>query len=116
MQLSMREEQMTEKCGVNLGGQGETTASWTVPLDGKDVTISFSRDNCFVVVDGEQMECTAYISDQGFDLDLIFDFDDHRVHVYSDVEGSEMTNYLFIDDQLRARKSMKNCLSDHRKN
>lgn len=42
----------------------------------------------------------AYISDEGYDVDLFFDFDSHKGHIFSDVDNDrdEMINYVLIDD------------------
>ncbi|KAK7489307.1 hypothetical protein BaRGS_00019415 [Batillaria attramentaria] len=75
---------------------------------------SEARDSMHVYVDDVDTECTAYITDEGFDLDLLFGIEDHRFHIYSDVEGNEMTNYLFIDDACVTQQKVKNCVSKHR--
>ena len=56
----------------------------------------------------------AYVTDEGYDLDLLFEVDGYRGHIYSDVEGSQMTNYLFVDDQLLAQNTIKDCISKHK--
>ncbi|KAK7489364.1 hypothetical protein BaRGS_00019472 [Batillaria attramentaria] len=99
---------------LDKSGKPEITASWNVKLDGKPCKISFSRDSMHVYVDDVDTECTAYITDEGFDLDLLFGIEDHRFHIYSDVEGNEMTNYLFIDDACVTQQKVKNCVSKHR--
>ena len=44
----------------------------------------------------------------------MFDLGEHKGHIYSDVEGSEMTNYLFFDDQLVGCHKETNLKSHHR--
>ncbi|XP_012942997.1 uncharacterized protein LOC106012994, partial [Aplysia californica] len=98
-------------------GDGEVpsiTASWKVTSSGKKASISFSRDNMNVYLDGSPIECTAYITDNGYDLDLLFNLGQNKGHIYSDVEGSEMTNYLFFDDQLVGQDKQTNLKSSHR--
>ncbi|GFN98176.1 hypothetical protein PoB_002468200, partial [Plakobranchus ocellatus] len=56
----------------------------------------------------------AYITDNGYDLDLLFNLGENKGHIYSDVEGSEMTNYLFFDEHLVGQDKQKNLKSAHR--
>ncbi|XP_059160392.1 uncharacterized protein LOC131943980 [Physella acuta] len=96
------------------GKEPAVTALWKVTTGGRKVTISFSRDNMNVYVDNNPIECTAYITDSGYDLDLLFNLGENKGHIYSDVEGTEMTNYLFFDDQLVAQEKQTNLKSGHR--
>jgi len=95
------------------GDEPAMTCSWRVTSAGKKSSISFSRDNMNVYVDGEPIECTAYITDNGYDLDLLFNLGENKGHIYSDVEGSEMTNYLFFDDLLVGQEKQTNLRSGH---
>ncbi|XP_064614991.1 uncharacterized protein LOC135479158 isoform X2 [Liolophura sinensis] len=79
------------------------TKAWEVSIDGSNCRVSFSRDNLHVWINGEPVEVTAYISDQGMDVDLYFDVTTHKGHIFSDVEGSEMTNTLYMDDDIVAQ-------------
>ncbi|CAL1545298.1 unnamed protein product [Lymnaea stagnalis] len=121
MLLSGRKKAIAEKKKVVRkvgtlaeGKAAKMTASWKVTTGGKKAAISFSRDNMNVYVDGSPIECTAYVTDNGYDLDLLFGLGENRGHIYSDVEGSEMTNYLFFDDQLIAQDKQTNLKSNHR--
>ncbi|KAK6195371.1 hypothetical protein SNE40_000818 [Patella caerulea] len=103
-----KKKKIFRKVGVlDKSGEPKLTHSWTVCVDGKQTTIAFSRDNMYVLVDGEQVQCTAYITDKGFDLDLKFNIQSNNVHIYSDVEGHKMTNYLFLNDELVETESRK---------
>lgn len=73
-----------------------------------------ARDSMNVYVDDEPVECTAFITDKGYDLDLLFNFGDKKGHIYSDVEGSEMTNYLLFDGECIAQEKQKNLKSNHK--
>ena len=37
-------------------------------------------------------------------MDLFFDLDGVEGHIYSDVEGHEMMNYLLIDGEIKAQE------------
>ncbi|KAI8770594.1 fas apoptotic inhibitory molecule 1, partial [Biomphalaria glabrata] len=118
--LSGRKKAITEKkkvvrkVGKLADGQDPVvTASWKVTSGGKKTAISFSRDNMNVYVDGNPVECTAYVTDKGYDLDLLFNLGENKGHIYSDVEGTDMTNYLFFDDQLIAQEKQSNLKSNH---
>ncbi|RUS80945.1 hypothetical protein EGW08_011296 [Elysia chlorotica] len=110
-----KKRKVVKKVGVGCEGKEPTmTASWRLTTSGKKACISFSRDNMNVYVDGEPIECVAYITDNGYDLDLIFNLGTKKGHIYSDVEGTEMTNYLFFDEQLVAQDKQTNLKSGHR--
>lgn len=112
--IANKKQKVIRKVGkADKSGNVEVTAAWNLKLGGRPCNVSFSRDTMHVYVDGVHAECTAYITDSGFDLDLLFDFEGHRGHIYSDVEGSQMTNYLFIDDECIAQQKAKDCVSKH---
>ena len=55
----------------------------------------------------------GYITDQGYDVDLFFDLEGTQGHIYSDVEGHEMMNYLLIDGEIKAQDyQVENCHTD----
>ncbi|KAL4220258.1 hypothetical protein ACF0H5_020665 [Mactra antiquata] len=86
-----------------LGGHGkiEITKAWTIELPSQTFRISFSRDNLHVWVNGKAVETTSYITDQGYDVDLFFAIADMEGHIYSDVEGNEMMNYLLLNGEIK---------------
>ncbi|XP_076453669.1 uncharacterized protein LOC143288892 [Babylonia areolata] len=115
--MNKRDKKIIRKVGCNYDGGmtlGEETASWKLQIDGRDMRISFSRDTMNVIIDDENVEVAAYLHDDDYDVDLIFELDGHKGHIYSDVEGPDMTNYLFVDDKLVGKKSITNCVSKHR--
>ena len=55
----------------------------------------------------------GYISDKGYDVDLFFDLEGAQGHIYSDVEGHEMMNYLLINGEIKAQDyQVENCHAD----
>lgn len=54
----------------------------------------------------------AYISDEGYDVDMFFEIEGHKGQIFSDVENErdEMINYLLINDQCVA-KCIQQCES-----
>ncbi|BFZ00537.1 hypothetical protein BsWGS_03576 [Bradybaena similaris] len=107
-------QKIVRKVGkMDVGQAPSITATWRVVAGGDRKTVSFSRDNMNVYVDGSPIECTAYVTDGGYDLDILFDVGGNHGHIFSDVEGSEMTNYLFFDDQLVAQEKQSNLRSKH---
>ncbi|CAG5131141.1 unnamed protein product [Candidula unifasciata] len=107
-------KKIVKKVGkLDEGKAPAVTATWRVVAGGERKNISFSRDNMNVYLDGSPIECTAYVTDGGYDLDLLFNVGENHGHIYSDVEGTEMTNYLFFDDQLVAQEKQKNLQSKH---
>ncbi|KAK7090647.1 uncharacterized protein [Littorina saxatilis] len=114
--ITQKNKKIIRKAGCASDGftLGEETGSWRVLLNNKEVIICFSRDTMNVMVDGVCVDAMAYVTDEGYDLDLLFEVDGYRGHIYSDVEGTEMTNYLFCDDKLLGKQSMKNCSSKHK--
>ncbi|KAK3773401.1 hypothetical protein RRG08_014270 [Elysia crispata] len=110
-----QKKKVVRKVGAAAEGREPTlTASWRLTANGRKANISFSRDNMNVYIDGQPIECVAYITDNGYDLDLIFNLGEKKGHIYSDVEGTEMTNYLFFDEQLVAQDKQTNLKSGHR--
>ncbi|KAL5004968.1 hypothetical protein ScPMuIL_018424 [Solemya velum] len=90
---------------LGIDGKPKLTTSFDVDTATPEKTsekkkVSFSRDILHVWVDGTPVETTAYITDSGYDVDLFFDFCGRSGHIYSDVEGKEMMNYLLVDDEL----------------
>lgn len=96
-----KKRKLIRKAG-NMGAAGvaKVTTGWELDLDGTKVKISFSRDNFHVWVNSAPVQTTAYISDEGYDVDLFFSFDSHKGHIFSDVDNDrdEMINYILIDD------------------
>ena len=46
-------------------------------------------------------------------MDLFFDLDGAQGHIYSDVEGQEMMNYLLINGEIKAQDyQVENCHKD----
>lgn len=43
----------------------------------------------------------SYITDKGYDVDLFFVIDEMEGHIYSDVEGHEMMNYLLLNGEIK---------------
>lgn len=111
----IEKKKVVRKVGAASKGKEPTiTSSWRITNRGKRAVVSFSRDNMNVYLDGSPIECVAYITDNGYDLDLIFNLGEAKGHIYSDVEGTEMTNYLFFNEQLVGQDKQTNLKSDHR--
>lgn len=45
----------------------------------------------------------SYITDKGYDVDLFFTVAGMEGHIYSDVEGHEMMNYLLLDGEMKGQ-------------
>lgn len=89
------------KAGVlDKNGIAQLTKKWTLILDNQEVVLSFSRDNLHVWINKVSAEPMVYISDRGYDVDLFVDYNQHKIHIFSGVEGQKITNYLFIDDHM----------------
>lgn len=83
-------------------GKVKITKAWNVELADQTYRVSFSRDNLHVWINGQAQETTCYITDKGYDVDLFFTLGDVNGHIYSDVEGMDMFNYLLIDGTIVA--------------
>lgn len=45
----------------------------------------------------------SYITDKGYDVDLFFTVNGIEGHIYSDVEGHEMMNYLLLGGEMKGQ-------------
>ncbi|XP_022345549.1 uncharacterized protein LOC111138054 [Crassostrea virginica] len=108
-----KKKKVIRKAGhLSHDGVPKLTTGWEIEIDAKEYKISFSRDNLHVWINGEPIETTAYISDEGYDVDMFFEIEGHKGQIFSDVENErdEMINYLLINDQCVA-KCIQQCES-----
>ncbi|XP_041378719.1 uncharacterized protein LOC121390940 [Gigantopelta aegis] len=89
-------------------GIARITTRWKLEINGEEIDVAFSRDNYHVYIDGVPVEANAFPSDQEYDLDITFSLKGMKGHIYSDVEGPEMVNYLWVNNQLVAKEEMGN--------
>ncbi|WAR28894.1 hypothetical protein MAR_014598 [Mya arenaria] len=76
-------------------GKIQVTSAWNI-----DVT---ARDNLHVWINGKAVETTSYITDKGYDVDLFFKISGQEGHIFSDVEGAEMINYLLVEGEMKGQ-------------
>ncbi|KAK3603771.1 hypothetical protein CHS0354_023390 [Potamilus streckersoni] len=105
--MSMKTKVIRKVCELGDDGVPKLTTSWVIELNGKEIKVTFSRDNLHVWVNGVGVKTTAFITDKGYDVDLFFEFEDYRGQIYSDVEGKEMMNYLLLNDEIVAQEYQK---------
>lgn len=101
-----KKKKVIRKAGhVSQDGVPKLTTGWEIEIDSKEFKISFSRDNLHVWINGEPVETTAYISDEGYDVDMFFEIEGHKGQIFSDVDNDrdEMVNYLLINDECVAK-------------
>lgn len=53
------------------------------------------------IVQNKLYNFQSYITDKGYDVDLFFVIDGMEGHIYSDVEGHEMMNYLLLNGEIK---------------
>ncbi|XP_048745843.2 fas apoptotic inhibitory molecule 1-like [Ostrea edulis] len=103
--LSKKKKVIRKAGHLSTDGVPKLTTGWEIEIDSKEFKISFSRDNFHVWIDGQPVETTSYISDEGYDIDMFFEIEGHKGQIFSDVDNDrdEMVNYLLINDKCVAK-------------
>ncbi|XP_052784615.1 uncharacterized protein LOC128220305 [Mya arenaria] len=84
-------------------GKIQVTSAWNIDVTGQQFRVAFSRDNLHVWINGKAVETTSYITDKGYDVDLFFKISGQEGHIFSDVEGAEMINYLLVEGEMKGQ-------------
>lgn len=101
--MSQRQKIIRKVQELDNDGIVHITTLWTVEMPDGLHKISFSRDNLHVWINGNAVDVTCYITDKGYDVDIFFSLPRGvEGHIYSDVEGPEMMNYLLIGGEIVA--------------
>lgn len=66
---------------------------------------SMNRNIYCVIFENYDPVLQAYISDEGYDVDMFFEIEGHKGQIFSDVDNDrdEMVNYLLINDECVAK-------------